>query len=111
MSNPSWWFAPFPDIPHIPYVAPVIPEPLVWTGHRTVDPDGTVVTINPRTVQETDLIDDEDGQPQEVTLPDRTVWDIRVNGYHRSVCTSPDEAYRVVERYRLYEGGLAAQAY
>lgn len=97
-----------PDIPFLPRPALVIPEPLSWDGNTAVDPSGVVVTVTERTVTgETDLVEDEDGQEELVALPARTVWDVRFNGFQRSVHETPDEARRAVEQYRVDPNGLA----
>lgn len=96
-----------PMIPFTPKPAIVVPAPLDFDGDTAIDPEGTVVTITARQVTETDLVVDEDGETTEVSLPDRTVFDVRINGNQRSVHGSRDEALRVVESYRVSPGGLA----
>jgi hypothetical protein len=100
-----------PDIPVFPRPALAIPEPLAWDGGTAVDPDGAVVTITECVITgETDLVEDEDGQEEEVALPARTVWDVRINGIQRSVHDDPAEARRAVEQYRVSPGGLVGWA-
>jgi len=97
-----------PDIPRFPRPALVIPDPLVWDGDTAVDPDGVVFTITKRTVTgETDLVEDEDGQEEEVALPARTVWDVRIDGVQRSVHDDPAEARRAAEQHRVSAHGVA----
>jgi len=98
-----------PDIPRFPRPALVIPEPLVWDGDTATDPAGVVFTITERTVTgETDLVEDEDGQEEEIALPARTVWDVRISGVQRSVHDDPAEARRAAEQHRVSPHGLTS---